>query len=67
MDIDIASLRKKLELVLLNKTRNAVVLEIQEKGEKYHQYHIDRVLAGDDVKLSTLQKLDNYLNNSLMQ
>lgn len=67
MDIDTQTLREKLRSVLLTKSRNAIVLEIQEKGEKFHQYHIDRFLAGDDVKLSTLQKLDKYLNSSLMQ
>ncbi len=62
MDIDINTLREKLRSVLLTKSRNAIVLEIQERGDKFHQYHIDRFLAGDDVKLSTLQKLDKYLN-----
>jgi hypothetical protein len=62
MDLDIAKMQKKLSEVLLTKSRNMIVKEIQETGTKFHQYHIDRFLAGDDVKLSTLQKIDKYLN-----
>lgn len=61
-DINIKSLRAKLQIVLQSKSRNKVVREIQEGGEKFHQYHIDRFLSGDDVKLSTLEKLNRYLN-----
>lgn len=62
MDIDTGALKKKLEAELLTKSRNKIVKEIQDAGVRFHQYHIDRFLSGDDVKLSTLIKLDYYLN-----
>lgn len=54
-------LRKAMFEILKYKTRNKVVREIQDKGDKMHQYHIDRFMAGDDVKLSTLKKLNEYV------
>ena len=54
-------LRDQVLNVLKFKTRNQIVIEIQEKGSKFHQYHIDRFLAGDDVSLSTLKKLNEYI------
>ncbi len=54
-------LRNALIEILKFKTRNKVVQEIQDKGEKMHQYHIDRFMNGGDVKLSTLKKLNAYI------
>lgn len=54
-------LRKEVIQILKFKTRNKVVREIQEGGDKFHQYHIDRFIAGEDVKLSTLKKLNEYV------
>lgn len=56
-------LRNAMFEILKYKTRNKVVREIQDKGEKMHQYHIDRFMAGDDVKLSTLRKLNAYIKD----
>lgn len=55
-------LRKSLLDELKTKTRNQIVNEIKQKGCSFHQYHIDRFVSGGDVKLSTLKKIDNYLN-----
>lgn len=58
---------EELRLAMLNiltyKKRGHIVKEIQAKGEKMHQYHIDRFMNGDDVKLSTLKKLNNYIRD----
>ena len=62
-DIKDRELRNALIEILKFKTRNKVVQEIQDKGEKMHQYHIDRFMNGDDVKLSTLKKLNAYIKN----
>lgn len=55
-------LRKKMLNILEFRSRNAVVKSIQETGAKFHQYHIDRFLAGDNVSLNTLKKLNEYVN-----
>jgi len=62
--IDDIQLRKDLLEVLQTKTRNQIVVEIQSRGYAFHQYHIDRFVGGEDVKLSTLQKIDNYLERN---
>ena len=64
MDIKEDKLRNKLKAVLQSKSRNQVVKEIQATGKSFHQYHIDKFMLGKDVKLSTLKKLDKYLNGS---
>ena len=56
-------LRNDLIELLKFKTRNKIVKEIQDKGEKMHQYHLDRFLNGDDVKLSTLKKINAYIKS----
>jgi len=56
-------LRNAMLNILQYKTRYQVVKEIQSKGEKMHQFNIDRFMAGDDVKLSTLKKLNAYIKN----
>tara|TARA_S200002703_G_scaffold157612_3_gene165944 strand:+ start:7122 stop:7322 length:201 start_codon:yes stop_codon:yes gene_type:complete len=54
-------LRDQLLNVLKFKSRNQIVTAIKDGGDKFHQYHIDRFLAGDDVSLSTLKKLNKYI------
>jgi len=54
-------LKIKLREILNTRTRNQIVLDIKAKGLSFHQYHIDRFLAGEDVKLSTLKKIDDYV------
>ena len=56
-------LRNAMFEILKYKKRGHIVKEIQAKGEKMHQYNIDRFMAGDDVKLSTLRKLNAYIKD----
>lgn len=56
-------LRNDLMELLKWKTRNKIVTEIQDKGHKMHQYHLDRFINGDDVKLSTLKKINAYIKS----
>ena len=55
-------LREELLKVLVHKTRNQVVTEIKSKGNKFHQFNIDKFLSGEDIKLSTMLKIQEYLN-----
>lgn len=57
-----AELRDRIINVLKFKSRNQIVTSIQEKGDKFHQYNIDRFIAGHDVSLSTLKKLNDYIS-----
>jgi hypothetical protein len=61
MLIDDHSLRNHLRDALKTRTRNQIVKEIQSRGEKFHQYNIDRFLQGKDVSLETAKKLDKYI------
>ena len=61
MLIDYYSLRVCLLEALKTRTRNQVVKEIKGRGEKFHQYNIDRFLVGKDVSLETAKKLDKYI------
>ena len=61
MEINDTELRKKLNALLRTRTRNQIVKEIQGRGEKFHQYNIDRFLQGKDVSLETAKKLDKYI------
>jgi hypothetical protein len=61
MLIDDHSLRDYLLEALKTRTRNQIVKEIQGRGEKFHQYNIDRFLQGKDVSLETAKKLDKYI------
>lgn len=55
-------LRAAMLNILQYKTRYQIVKEIQDKGEKMHQFTIDQFMAGKEVKLSTLKKLNDYIN-----
>ena len=61
MLIDDYNLRACLLESLKTRTRNQVVKEIKGRGEKFHQYNIDRFLAGKDVSLETAKKIDKYI------
>lgn len=54
-------LRKQLSIILLNKTRNQIVVEIKAQGLKFHQYQIDKFLDGAPTSLETLKKIDRYI------
>lgn len=61
MFVDDYSLRAYLREALKTRTRNQIVKEIKGRGEKFHQYNIDRFLQGKDVSLETVKKLDKYI------
>jgi len=61
MLIDDYSLRAYLREALKTRTRNQIVKEIKGRGEKFHQYNIDRFLSGKDVSLETAKKIDKYI------
>jgi hypothetical protein len=54
-------LRSELKLVLLSKTKNQIVKEIKEGGERFHQYHIDRFLSNKPISIETLKKIEKYI------
>ena len=62
MYINDEGLRDRLKEVLLLKTRNQVVTEIQSTGEKFHQFTIDRFLNRKAISLHSLKKLDAYIS-----
>lgn len=64
MFINDVQLRKALVRIMLTKTRNQIVNEIKETGNKFHQYNIDRFIQGKPVSIETLKKLDNYVNKN---
>ena len=55
-------LRKEIKKVLVLKTRNSIVKEIQREGSKFHFFQLTNFLEGKDVSLSTLKKVDEYVN-----
>lgn len=57
-------LRKELVRLLLTKTRNQIVTEIKQSGNKFHQYNIDRFIQGKPVSVETLKKLDAYVEKN---
>ena len=58
------SLRTELLKVLCVQTRNQVVKDIQSRGRKFHQFQIDKFLRGEDVKLSTLEKIQEFIEKA---
>lgn len=58
-------LRKNLKIILALKTRNQIVQAIKSKGERMHQYNIDRFLSNKPVSLETLKKIDRYVSQEL--
>ena len=62
MYIQDEQLRKELKKILRLKTRNSIVKEIQDKGNKFHFFQLTNFLEGKDVSLSTLKKIDYFVN-----
>ena len=54
-------LRIEVKKILAFKTRNGIVKEIQEGGSKFHFFQLTNFLERKDVSLSTLKKIDNYI------
>jgi len=55
-------LRREVNKLLKFKTRNSIVKEIQEEGNKFHFFQLTNFLEGKDVSLSTLKKIDFFVN-----
>ena len=62
MYIQDEQLRKEVKNILRLKTRNSIVKEIQDKGNKFHFFQLTNFLEGKDVSLSTLKKIDYFVN-----
>lgn len=56
-------LRFEIKKILeLGKTRHKIVKEIKNKGNKFHFFQLTNFMEGKDVSLSTLEKIDEYVN-----
>jgi len=62
MHIQDEQLRTELKKILTYKKRNSIVKEIQSKGKKFHFFQLTNFLEGKDVSLSTLKKIDYFVN-----
>jgi hypothetical protein len=62
MYIQDEQLRTEIKKILAFKKRNSIVKEIQDNGNKFHFFQLTNFLEGKDVSLSTLKKIDNYIN-----
>jgi len=62
MYIQDEQLRIEVKNILRLKTRNSIVKEIQDKGNKFHFFQLTNFLQGKDVSLSTLKKIDYFVN-----
>jgi hypothetical protein len=62
MYIQDEQLRIEVKNILKLKTRNSIVKEIQDKGNKFHFFQLTNFLEGKDVSLSTLKKIDYFVN-----
>jgi len=62
MYIQDEQLRTEVKKILRLKTRNSIVKEIQDKGNKFHFFQLTNFLQGKDVSLSTLKKIDYFVN-----
>jgi hypothetical protein len=55
-------LRMEVQKLLAFKKRNQIVKEIQGEGSKFHFFQLTNFLDRKDVSLSTLKKIDLYVN-----
>jgi hypothetical protein len=62
MYIQDEQLRTEVKKLLAFKTRNSIVKKIQGKGNKFHFFQLTNFLEGKDVSLSTLKKIDYFVN-----
>lgn len=56
-------LRARVREVLKTRTKNSIVIEIKETANTFHQFNLDRFLFHEDVKYSTIQKIDEFITN----
>jgi hypothetical protein len=62
MYIQDEQLRTEVKKILAFKRRNSIVKEIQDNGNKFHFFQLTNFLEGKDVSLSTLKKIDCFVN-----
>ena len=62
MYIQDEQLRREVKKILAYKKRNQIAKEIQDKGNKFHFFQLTNFLEGKDVSLSTLKKIDYFVN-----
>ena len=62
MYIQDEQLRTEVKKLLAYKTRNSIVKKIQDNGTKFHFFQLTNFLEGKDVSLSTLKKIDGFVN-----
>jgi hypothetical protein len=62
MYIQDEQLRTEIKKILAFKKRNSIVKEIQDNGNKFHFFQLTNFLEGKDVSLSTLKKIDCFVN-----
>ena len=62
MYIQDEQLRNEVKKILAYKKRNQIAKEIQDKGNKFHFFQLTNFLEGKDVSLSTLKKIDCFVN-----
>ena len=62
MYIQDEQLRTEVKKILAYKKRNQIAKEIQDKGHKFHFFQLTNFLEGKDVSLSTLKKIDRFVN-----
>ncbi len=55
-------LRVELRKILTTQKRNQVVKDVKVKHKKFQANQIISFLAGNDVSLSTLKKIDEYVS-----
>ena len=56
-------LRERVRQLLRHRSKNSIVNEIKSKHSTFHQFNLDRFLFEEDVKISTLQKIDEFITN----
>lgn len=62
MYIQDEKLRTEVKKILAYKKRNQIVKEIQGEGSKFHFFQLTNFLEHKDVSLSTLKKIDCFVN-----
>ena len=62
MYIQDEKLRVEVKKILNFNSKNSIVKGIQDKGNKFHFFPLTNFLEEKDVALSTLKKIDEYVN-----
>jgi hypothetical protein len=54
-------LRQRIRGILKSESKNKIVQAIKNDKTKFHQFTLDRFIFEDDVKISTITKIDDYI------